>query len=365
MAITTHTAEIPAVDISASPAGDIQVRAARELARDRAAGRAVDRKAERVAATSRGWLLLTADNVADILTAGESVGREYLGSDSAEIATAGLDRVARWIGGLEDNAAVLARLATSRGASGYAARLARLAARQYAAKHGTGRGSMPRLVLSDDELDTRLSDIYGARSHSVAVATAARVDSAEIDQVELGERVAAAQWHAVLRGSPTAYRSISDDELDQVRRVSRFERTAAAPMFSRWLDQYGDTVPTAGTGHTFAHRAPGMPERDAGPIRRGTLGDRLTALGCDAETIRAARLAKSRKMYADLKAAGERIAPSETPENMFRQTDLAKKAGTSQAQISAWERGDKEPELPSLRKLAKALDMPLIELIGE
>ncbi len=84
-----------------------------------------------------------------------------------------------------------------------------------------------------------------------------------------------------------------------------------------------------------------------------------------ADRIKAARLAKSRKMYADLKAAGERIAPSETPENMFRQIDLAKACGTTQSQVSTWERGDKEPELPSLRKLAKALEIPLIDLIGE
>lgn len=295
----TTTQETPrtvsAVDIAA---GDINVRTARQLARERSAARTANRKRERELATSRGWLLLTADNVRDMLTAGESIGREYLGSDAAEIATAGLDRVARWLGGLDpitrDTGDILARLGTSRGASGYAARLARLAARQYAARHGTGRGSMPRLSLSDDELDDRLTAVYGARSHSVATATAARVDSGETDHLELGERVASAYWHAVLAETSTTYRQISDDELGEIRRVSRFERTAAAPMFSRWLDAYGDSVPTASAGHTLAHSAPGVPERDTAPLRRGSLRERLSAVGVDPITTAAAVLAMDR-----------------------------------------------------------------------
>ncbi len=291
---TTQKTAVTAVTIPATiPAGDINVRSARQVARDRSAARTANRKRERELATSRGWLLLTADNVRDMLTAGESIGREYLGSDAAEIATAGLDRVARWLGGLDESGAVLERLASARGASGYAARLARLSARQYAARHGTGRGSMPRLTLSDDELDERLGDIYGARSHSVAVG-AIRNESRELDEIELGPRVASALWHRELAMAPTAYRSITDTELGEIRSVSRFERTAAAPMFSRWLDAYGDTIATAAAGHTLAHSAPGVPDRDSGPLRRGSLRERLTAVGVDPTTTAAAVLAMDR-----------------------------------------------------------------------
>ncbi len=272
------------------PAGTTNVESARSLARRRAAGRAAGRAADRVAATSRGWSILTADNVADMLRAGESIGREYLGSDAAEIATAGLDRVARWLGDLPAESDAIARLATSRGSSGYAARLARLAARQYASKHGTGRGSMPRLVLSDDEIDARLTAVYGIRSHAVAVAAARNV-TRELDDMELGPRVAAALWHAELAATPTTYRASTDAEIDAIRRASKYERTAAAPMFSRWLDAYGDSVPTAGNAHTFAHIAPGVPTRDAGPLRRGSMAQRLAAVGIDRDTIDAATMA--------------------------------------------------------------------------
>ncbi len=82
-----------------------------------------------------------------------------------------------------------------------------------------------------------------------------------------------------------------------------------------------------------------------------------------ADRIKAARLAKSRKMYAELEAAGQRIAPRERPETIFQQRDLAEAAGLDQSVMSKYECGEIEPSLPTLRKLAAALDVPVTELI--
>ncbi len=83
------------------------------------------------------------------------------------------------------------------------------------------------------------------------------------------------------------------------------------------------------------------------------------------ELIRAARIAKSKCMYKNLVDTGQRIGRGEKPETMYLQADLAEAIGMDQSQISAYERSKTEPELPTLRKLAKALEVPLIELIGE
>ena len=83
------------------------------------------------------------------------------------------------------------------------------------------------------------------------------------------------------------------------------------------------------------------------------------------ELIRTARLAKSRKMYAALEAAGERIAPSERPETIYQQRDLAAECGLDQSVVSKYETGNVEPEVPTLRKLAAALEVTVGELIGE
>ncbi len=81
--------------------------------------------------------------------------------------------------------------------------------------------------------------------------------------------------------------------------------------------------------------------------------------------IKSARIAKSQKIYNDLKSAGQRIAFSETTKNIFHQGALAKASGISQARISEWERDIIEPKISSLRKLAKVLGVSLFDLIPE
>ena len=80
------------------------------------------------------------------------------------------------------------------------------------------------------------------------------------------------------------------------------------------------------------------------------------------ELIRAARIAKSRRIYDELQAAGQRIGRGETAATMYLQSDLAKDIGTTQAQISGWESGRTNPSLDTLKRLAKALDVPIGDL---
>ena len=83
------------------------------------------------------------------------------------------------------------------------------------------------------------------------------------------------------------------------------------------------------------------------------------------QLIRAARLAKSRRMYAELESTGQRIAPRERPETIYQQGHLAADCGLDQSVISKYELGRAEPEVPTLRKLAAALDVAVADLIGD
>lgn len=83
------------------------------------------------------------------------------------------------------------------------------------------------------------------------------------------------------------------------------------------------------------------------------------------ELIRAARLAKSKRIYDELIATGQRIGRGETATTMYLQGDLAKASGVTQAQVSSWECGRAEPLNDTLKKLAKALDVPWLTLLAE
>ena len=52
------------------------------------------------------------------------------------------------------------------------------------------------------------------------------------------------------------------------------------------------------------------------------------------QLIHAARLAKGRKMYAELESSGQRIAPRERPETIYQQVHLAADCGLDQSIIS-------------------------------
>ena len=81
------------------------------------------------------------------------------------------------------------------------------------------------------------------------------------------------------------------------------------------------------------------------------------------QLIRAARLAKGQSIYDDLRQQGVSPTTLIAPAILYRQTDLAEDAGVAQSAVSAYERGDTMPSLPTLIKLAAALEVPLTDLI--
>ncbi len=84
------------------------------------------------------------------------------------------------------------------------------------------------------------------------------------------------------------------------------------------------------------------------------------------DRIKAARIAKSRRIYAYLQAHDKCcLIPKARPENVFNQSHLAEACNTDQARVSEWERGIYEPRISSLRKLAKILKVSMSDLIGE
>ena len=47
----------------------------------------------------------------------------------------------------------------------------------------------------------------------------------------------------------------------------------------------------------------------------------------------------------------------------MRPSELARKAGVSDSVLSRWRRGESVPDVPNLRRLSRALEVPLLELM--
>ncbi len=61
--------------------------------------------------------------------------------------------------------------------------------------------------------------------------------------------------------------------------------------------------------------------------------------------------------------AGKRIRATRKARNLS-QDELARRSGVAQTTISRVETGVHEPQLPSIRRLAEVLDVPVKELVG-
>ena len=61
---------------------------------------------------------------------------------------------------------------------------------------------------------------------------------------------------------------------------------------------------------------------------------------------------------------GEKLKAART-RRLLTQDELAERAGVSQSTIANIERDNAEPQFRTIRKLAKALDIEPIELLGE
>lgn len=65
---------------------------------------------------------------------------------------------------------------------------------------------------------------------------------------------------------------------------------------------------------------------------------------------------------SEKQTTGQRIAAARIHVGMTQQ-DLADSYGCLQGQVSAWERGDREPKLSTLRVLASAIGCPVSDLV--
>lgn len=88
--------------------------------------------------------------------------------------------------------------------------------------------------------------------------------------------------------------------------------------------------------------------------------EKSTAGMTTGQLIRHYRLLKSRRLHAALEPAP---AARINLEQMYRQADLAAEAGITQSRISLWEKGHVVPAVESLRRVAKALEVPASALI--
>lgn len=232
---------------------------------------------ERLERVGRVWLAKNAVHaVTAAYHAAEDIGRQYVGSDAAEIASDTIDRLARSTARRAERLAELERLEpkdiaaaaeerdhirerlallrSSRGSVSYAAAMARLYATQLA-RSAVGRGHMPRLVIAPEELERRLIALYGAEAFT-------------------------------LRDNDGP-RPLTDAESTlQTRELTRFIRVERTPAYSPFVGALGDTAPSVMVGHAYGAMAPAIPERDAAPLARGTLAERLAAVGVDDMTIR-------------------------------------------------------------------------------
>lgn len=255
----------PWCEIETRPAGHVATRGARRLA---ASVRRALRDAQRERDTVRGYGLLaetvsangaTSPILRAVTVAAENVGAAYF----ADVTGQTIERVAGYVGRADGER--LATFLTADGApSSYPARLARRVAQSIARGTGTGRGSMPTFDIDRSDAETELIAIY----RRAIRATGAAFTLADGN----GHR-----------------RAMTESERELVLDTLRPERSERAPAYAQWLTGLGDTLPTVRDGHGTGHVAPHVPERDAGPLRRGTVWQRLRAVGADDDTIRALR----------------------------------------------------------------------------
>lgn len=241
-----------------------------------------------------GYSMLDRSMIRAISDAAESRAREYVGVDAAEIASLSLAQYAAWIARDDLEAERRERAISDRA---YARRLARRIAGQLARKAATGTGSMPRLVVDHREVERRVRKLFrSARAGSPNAVT------------------------VTYRDGSIQRRGLTDIERATIERVGGFERVERSPSFSPWLDQYGESVPRVGEAHPTGHIAPGIPHRDAPSMRRGSIIERLQAIG-RVDVIPAVEAIRSRIESSNAmswRAIAEAIGSSQHPATVAR-----------------------------------------------
>ena len=189
----------------------------------------------------RGYTLWTSRALDDAVAVADAVGRGYY----VDVVGAVVDRHTLWLQRHDDNGRALML-----DVPGYRYTATVTTAHREARTARRKLGTMPRLHVPDEHVITVLRRAY-------------RGTGALPFTVDNGTRL----------------RAMSDVERALiVREARRFERVERAPLYAPVLDGIGERVPDASAGHGVTV-APGTPERDAVPLRRGTLADRVHAVG--------------------------------------------------------------------------------------
>lgn len=254
---TVHACRDPlACDVCAVEHRD-PAKVGRSALRLAASVRAAIRRADREVREIAGYRILATSpgTVRTISDAAERVARTFAGIDSGDVASKTLAKVAAWIGSDDIDPAKVERLISDRT---YARRLGGRVARQLARTMATGGGSMPRLKVDPDDTRKRVKRTY-------------------LDRGLPGPDI--------VRTGTGARRGLTVAEREQLDRVSQWERVEASPAYSPWTNAFGDGMPNVGTSHPFGSVAPGIPERDADVLRRGTLLERVATIGPDPATL--------------------------------------------------------------------------------
>lgn len=284
-----HGADVHACPFCAVEYRDTGQRLTRSARRLAASLRAAIERAERERDTVRGYDLLsgtvsasgTRSPVLDgIGNAADSIGHAFYSDVTGDT----IERVARWIGNAATDRERVAMLLTSDGSPvSYASRIGRRVARSIARGTGTGRGSMPRVVSDRERAERELVARYRDTLRDVPAFTVAAV--------KLRRETALDVLRAMADGAPLPRRAFTAAERELVLDTWRPERAERAPLFAPWLDGLGDGLANPRDGHGSGHVAPYVPERDAAPLRRGSIVERVAAVGADVDTVRAIRAA--------------------------------------------------------------------------
>lgn len=280
--------------------GQRVTRAARRLS---SAIRRAIRDAERERDTVRGYVLLgdtvsasraTSPILGAVSRAGENVGRQYY----ADVAGDTVERYARYIGRPDAERERVRRALTD---ARYAYRLGARIADSIARDSGTGRGSMGRFTVDTSDAERELTAIYRRAIRATGAAFTVATGRCPVHgrdgcplprfttDADTGHRSRVADGCPMSGDGTLPRRTFTDAERELVLRTLLPERAERAPMYSQWFTGLGDTLPDVRDGHGTGHVAPYVPERDAAPLRRGTVWQRLRAVGADADTVRALR----------------------------------------------------------------------------
>lgn len=269
-----------------------------------------------------GYSMLDRSMVRVISDAAESRASEYVGVDAAEIASLALAQYAAWIARDDLEIERRERAISDRA---YARRLARRIAGQLARKSATGTGSMPRLVADNREIERRVRKLFrSARAGSPYAVTLATLGKPSKDVEpcpEHGTECAGYMLRAAANDPSSEHRrGLSEIERATIERVGGFERIERSPSYSPWLDQYGESVPRVGDAHPSGHIAPGIPHRDSPSMRRGSIIERLQAIG-RVDVIPAVEAIRSRIESANAmswRAIAEAIGSNQHPATIAR-----------------------------------------------